>query len=232
MILLASCAPSNASGASNESSAKPKPSASKPAAEMPADIAAIINNPDRVSPADISSMPAAELADFAAITYEEAPGPEKYAPMFVTVYDAWMNSGATPEELKPYEDSAKNIYEDAMAEKYDPVFVGGLFGISDVDGFRTVHHSVLNQYRVGHGLSDIPYSVGTALDGVEVLSDSGTSNGFKIIVKLKIASNQKSAGIDEIVPGTKDKLDSSALELTVGSIDGVYKIMSAEKVSG
>lgn len=215
-----------ASSATASASAAPAPAAY----ENP-EIERVIQNPSRVTPDQIAAMSPAELEAFATISYESAPTPEAFAERFVTVYDAWVNSGLTDDEFAPYRNDGKGVFEAAMGAKYDPVFVGSLFGATGyADGTIEVHNSALNQFNISHDLTDTPYSLGNEYVRTEVLSDSGTSNGFRIVIHLTTASNSEQTGIVEYIPHLKDTLEEQSIELNVGSIDGDYKIMELKVI--
>lgn len=195
------------------------------------DIERIITNPNRITPEKIAAMSPAELEAFATISYESAPSPEAFAERFVTVYDAWVNSGLTGGEFEPYSNDGKGVFENAMGAKYDKVFVDSLFGASGhASGTIEVHNSTLNQFNISNGLTDIPYSLGNEYVSTEVLSDSGTSNGFRIIIHMNTASNSEQTGIQQYIPHLKNSLEEQSIELNVGSIDGNYKIMELKVI--
>lgn len=225
VIALSGCAPEAPEAASSPSS-KPT-TADAPKNELPADIAEVLNNPNRITAEDIAGYSPSELAAFATITTEEAPTPEAFAEQYVTILDAWYMSGATKGEVADYIGKGKNVYEDAMAEKYDAVFKQGLFaeGVT-IDSFHKIHNNALNSY-LGSAMIDPsrPYNKGHLYKSSEVI-DQG-DGWFIVDVTIVIADNIEQSSASEVVK-RKNLITDSTVRLAVNNIDGDLKVVEAK----
>lgn len=189
----------------------------------------ILNNPSRVSAEQIAAMSPAELNEFTTIKADASLSPEDFSKQFVTIYDAWVNAGATSAEAAPYIKAGKGVYEAEMAEKYDATFKANISPSSDTTSIEAVHNSVINGFGGSQLLEKEGYTVAVVYKSSEVISNSGTTNGFVVRVTADIANNVEASGLSEF-NHEKDLLSTVTWELTVGELNGNYVIASFEKI--
>lgn len=194
----------------------------------------VIDDPNRVSPEEIVAMSPEELTAFATITPEEAPTPDAYAAEFVKVYDAWINSGGTIGEFSPYENAAKDTYETALADKYDPVFKEALFSwTTNTDNITEVHKAVLNGYRGDLIYEDTKslYNAHAELQTTEFVSEQ-PDGAFTMRITIHSVDNIEESASAEAGVNNRNNADGSfTWELSVFvDENNTYKISALHKL--
>lgn len=200
------------------------------AGELPADIAEVLNNPNRIKASDVAGFNENELRDFTTITIEEAPTPELFAEQYNTVLDAWNNAGNTAAEYAPFENAGKDVFESAMGEKYDSVFIQGLFADSiNPENFIAAHSRTLNGFNIASMVDpDKPYDYGTLVVSSEVV-DQG-EGGFIIDITKKAADNLEQTGASEMIP-RKNINETYTTRVSVSAVDGAWKVTDSQTVN-